>query len=114
MLAVEQPSSIWNYCCFDWTCSAHISLRSGMPKHPKIVPITVGRLNLHEPHKEMMFPIRNENFEQISFSEPGFHGLGPIGQHQKTQVTAQAETSRPKRRKIIYLPTRSSDDSCSA
>ena len=79
-----------------------------MPKHPKIVPIYAGRINSHEPYKEMMVPIRNGSFVQISFSELLLRYL------QKTQETAQAETSRPKRRKIIYLPTRRSDDSCNS
>ena len=79
-----------------------------MPKHSKIVPISAGRLNSHEPHKQVLVPIRNESFVQISFSER----LLPYLQQQKAQEPAQAETSRPKRRKLIYLPTRRSDDSC--
>ena len=79
-----------------------------MPKHAKIVPISAGRLNSHEPHKQVLVPIRNESFVQISFSER----LLPYLQQQQAQETAQAETSRPKRRKLIYLPTRRSDDSC--
>jgi hypothetical protein len=79
-----------------------------MPKHAKIVPISAGRPTSQEPHKEMMVPIRNRSFVQISFSEL----LMRYFQQQKTQETAQAETSRPKQRKIIYLPTRRSDDSC--
>ena len=81
-----------------------------MPKHAKIVPITAGRRTLHEPHNEMMVPIRNRTCVQLSFSEL----LLRYFQQQQAQETAQAETSGPKRRKIIYLPTRRSDDSCSA
>jgi len=81
-----------------------------MRKHSKIVPITAGRLNSQEPHKQVLVPIRNESFVQISFSERLIRYL----QHQKTQETAQAATSRPKRRKLIYLPTRRSDDSCNS
>ena len=77
-----------------------------MPKHSKIVPISAGRPTSQEPHKEMMLPLRNGSFVQISFSELLMRHF------QKTQETAQAETSRPKQRKIIYLPTRRSDDSC--
>ena len=72
-----------------------------MPKHSKIVPITAGRLNSHEPHKQVLVPIRNESFVQISFSEL----LPRYLRQQQAQETAQAEPSRPKRRKIIYLPT---------
>jgi len=79
-----------------------------MPKHSKIVPISAGRLNSHEPHKQVLVPIRNESFVQISFSEL----LPRYLRQQQAQETAQAETSRPKRRKLIYLPTRRSDDSC--
>jgi hypothetical protein len=79
-----------------------------MPNHAKIVPISAGRRNSREPHNEIMVPIRNGSFVQLSFSELLLRYL------QKTQETAQAETSRPKRRNIIYLPKRSSDDSCSA
>ena len=81
-----------------------------MPKHSKIVPITAGRLNSHEPHKQVLLPIRNESCVQISFSEL----LACYLRQQQAQETAQAEPSRPKRRKVIYLPKRSSDDSCSA
>ena len=56
--------------------------------------------------KEIMVPIRNGSCVQISFSELLLRYL------QKTQETVEAETSRPKGRKIIYLPTRRSDDSC--
>src|SRR5690242_81311 len=110
MLAVEQPSSIWNSCCFDWTSSAHISLGSGMPKHAKIVPITAGRLNSQEPHKELMVPIRNGSVVQISFSEL----LPRYLQDQEAHKRARSKTSARTRGKIIYLPKRSSDDSCSA
>ena len=79
-----------------------------MPKHAKIVPITAGRPTSQGPHNEMMVPIRNESFVQISFSEL----LPRYLRQQQAQETAQAETSRPKRRKLIYLPTRRSDDSC--
>ena len=79
-----------------------------MPKHAKIVPITAGRLNSHEPHKQVLVPIRDGSFVQISFSEL----LPRYLRQPQAQELAQAETSRPKRRKIIYLPKRSSDDSC--
>jgi hypothetical protein len=81
-----------------------------MPKHAKIVPITAGRPTSQGPHNEMMVPIRNESFVQISFSEL----LSRYLRQPQAQEPAQAETSRPKRRKIIYLPKRRSDDSCSA
>jgi hypothetical protein len=81
-----------------------------MPKHAKIVPITAGRPTSQGPHNEMMVPIRNESFVQISFSELLSRSL----RQPQAQEPAQAETSRPKRRKIIYLPKRRSDDSCSA
>ena len=79
-----------------------------MPKHAKIVPITAGRLNSHEPHKQVLVPIRDGSFVQISFSEL----LPRYLRQPQAQELAQAETSRPKRRKLIYLPTRRSDDSC--
>ena len=81
-----------------------------MPQHSKIVPITAGRLNSHEPHKQVLVPIRNESFVQISFSEL----LPRYSRQPQAQETAQAETSRPKPRKLVYLPKRRSDDSCSA
>ena len=79
-----------------------------MPKHAKIVPISAGRPTSHEPHKQVLVPIRNESFVQISFSEL----LPRYLRQQQAQETAQAETTRPKRRKLIYLPTPRSDDSC--
>ena len=80
-----------------------------MPKHAKIVPITAGRLNSQQPHKEMMVPIRNGSFVQISFSEL----LMRCSQQQKTQETAEAETGGRQQGKIVYLPKRC-DDSSSA
>jgi hypothetical protein len=77
-----------------------------MRKHAKIVPISAGRPSSQEPHKEMMVPIPNGSCVQLSLSELLLRYL------QKTQETAQAETNRQKRRKVIYLPTRRSDDSC--
>src|SRR5690242_10883042 len=109
-VGVKQPSAASNCSYFDWTSTPHISLGSGMPKHSKIVPITAGRPTSQEPHEQVLVPIRNGSCVQISFSEL----LLRYSQQQQAQETAQAETSRPKRRKIIYLPTRSSDDSCSA
>jgi len=81
-----------------------------MPKHSKIVPITAGRLNSHEPHKPMPVPIRKESFVQISFSQLLLDSL----QHQEANKTTRSETSARTRGKIIYLPKRRSDDSCSA
>ena len=81
-----------------------------MPKHSKIVPITAGRPTSQEPHNEMMVPIRNGSSVQISLSEL----LPRYLQHQETNETARSETSARTRGKIIYLPKRSSDDSCSA
>ena len=81
-----------------------------MPKHAKIVPISAGRRNSQQAHKEIIVPIQNGSSVQLSFSEL----LLRYFQQQQAQETAQAETSGPKRRKIIYLPKRRSDDSCSA
>src|SRR5438046_1688290 len=69
MSALKQPSAAWNCSCFDWTSSAHISVGSGMPQHSKIVPITAGRLNSQQPHEQVLVPIRNESFVQISYSD---------------------------------------------
>ena len=79
-----------------------------MPKHAKIVPISAGRPTSQEPHKEMMVPIRNGSCLQLPFSEL----LPRYLRQQQAQETPQAETTRPKRRKLIYLPTPRSDDSC--
>ena len=79
-----------------------------MPKHPKIVPITARKPKLQEALKEVTVPIQNGSFVQISSSEL----LLRYFQQQQAQEPAPAETSRPKRQKIIYLPTRRSDDSC--
>ena len=81
-----------------------------MPKHSKIVAITARKRNSNEVPNETIVPIRNGSFVQISFSEL----LRRYFQQQQAQETAQAETSGPKRRNIIYLPKRRSDDSCSA
>ena len=77
-----------------------------MPKHAKIVPISAGRPTSQEPHKEMMVPIRNGSCLQLPFSEL----LPRYLRQQQAQETAQAETTRPKRRKLIYLPTPRSDE----
>ena len=81
-----------------------------MPKHAKIVPITAGRLNSQEPHKEMMVPIRDGSSVQLSFSER----LLRYFQQQQAQETEQPETGRRQQGEIVYLPKRSSDDSRSA
>ena len=81
-----------------------------MPKHPKIVPITARKPKLQEPHKEMMLPIRNGSFVQISFSEL----LTRYFQQQQAREAAQPETRPRKRGKTVYLPKRSSDASRSA
>ena len=79
-----------------------------MPKHPKIIPITARKLKPQESPKDGTLPERNGSCVQISFSEL----LMRYFQQQKEQETAQAETSRPKLRKVIYLATRRSDDRC--
>ena len=81
-----------------------------MRKHPKIIPITARKLNPQETPRDAMVPERNGSFVQISFSEL----LPRYFQQQQAQETVQPETRRPKRREIIYLPKRSSDDSRSA
>ena len=82
-----------------------------MPKHPKIIPITAHKLKPQDSPKNGTLPERNGSFVQISFSEL----LTRYFQQQQAPVTVQPETRRPKQgRKIIYLPKRSSDDSCSA
>jgi len=80
-----------------------------MPKHPKIVPISAGRLKSQERDKQVIVPIRNGSFVQISFSESLLRYF-----QEEANKTARSETSARTRGKIIYLPKRSSDDSCSA
>ena len=77
-----------------------------MPKHSKVVPINAKR---QDSTKEVLVPMRNGTFVQISFSEL----LLRYFQQPQTQQTARPESRRPKRAKIVYLPKRS-DDSCSA
>ena len=80
-----------------------------MPKRPKIIPITARKLKPRESPKDVTLPERDASFVQISFSE-----LLTRYFQQQAQEAVQPETRRPKRRKIVYLPKRSSDDSCSA
>ena len=77
-----------------------------MPKHSKVVPINAKRQNST---KEVMLPMRNGTFVQISFSEL----LPRYFQQPQAQETARPETRARTRAKIVYLPKRS-DDSCSA
>ena len=81
-----------------------------MRKHPKIIPITARKLQPQEAPQDGTLPERNGSFVQISFSEL----LPRYFQQPQAQEPVQPERRRPKRRKIIYLPKRSSDDSCSA
>ena len=81
-----------------------------MPKHSKIVSITTRKRNSNEVPNETIVPIRNGTCVQLSFSEL----LMRYVQHQEAPKTARSETSAPTGGKIIYLPKRSSDDSCSA
>jgi hypothetical protein len=81
-----------------------------MPKHAKIVPISAGRRNSQQAHKEIIVPIQNGSSMQLPFSEL----LMRYVQHQEAPKTARSKTSPRTGGKIIYLPKRSSDDSCSA
>jgi hypothetical protein len=79
-----------------------------MSKHSKIVPITARKRSSNEVPDETLVPIRNGSCVQLSFSEL----LLRYFQQPQANKTAHAETSRPKPQKLIYLPTRRSDDSC--
>ena len=80
-----------------------------MPKHPKIVPINARNLRSQESPKQMLVPIRNGSFVQLSFSEL----LLRYFQQPQAEETAQPETGGREQGKIVYLPKRC-DDSSSA
>src|SRR5690349_5984448 len=101
MSALKQPSAASNSGCFDWTSSAHISLGSGMPKHPKIVPITGGKLKPQESPQEVTVPIRNGSFVQISFSDLLLRHF----QQQQAHETAQPETCGRNEAKSFTCPS---------
>jgi hypothetical protein len=110
-----QPKSAsptaWIRYCRDWTSAPYISLRSGMFKHPKVVPITAAK-------RESKEQLRTETIHAIP---TGMVTRLPIRQmlaaarSQETQVLEKPQHrawSGRTRGKILCMPRRSCDDSC--
>ena len=112
MSGKKARSTAWiRYCC-DWTSAPYISLRSGMFKHPKVVPITAAKRDSKEsPRTETIPAIRTGIVTRMAIRQM----LAAAGSHQ-----TQALQERPRspewrartRGKILYMPKRSCADSC--
>ena len=101
----------WNRYCRDWTSAPYISLRSGMFKHPKVVPITAAKRESKEsPRTETIPAIRTGMVTRMAIRQM----LAAAHSHE-TQVLEKPQhraLSGRTRGKILYMPRRSCDDSC--
>jgi hypothetical protein len=102
----------WIRYCRDWTSAPHISLRSGMFKRPKVVPITAAkRVSKEQLRKETIPPIRTGMVTRLTIRQ-----MLATARSQETQVPQEKpqapECSARRRAKILYMPKRSCDDSC--
>jgi hypothetical protein len=88
MLAQKTRPTAWiRYCC-DWTSAPYISLRSGMFKHPKVVPITAAKRESKEsPRTETIPAIRTGIVTRMAIRQM----LAAAGSHQ-----TQALEERPR------------------
>jgi hypothetical protein len=110
-----QPKSAspmaWNRYCRDWTSAPYISLRSGMFKYPKVVPITAAK-------RESKEQVRTETIHAIPtrmVTRMAMRQMLEAAHTHETQVLEQPQRSGLSarvRRKILYMPKRSCDDSC--
>jgi hypothetical protein len=98
----SQPKA--NGYFWDWTSALHISLRSGMFKHPKVVSITAAKLDPKQQSKEKpILPNRTATLPHIAIRQM----LAAAHSHQ-TQVLQKKLQSRERsvrtRAKILYMP----------
>jgi hypothetical protein len=101
-----------NRYCRDWTSAPHIRLRSGMFKHPNVVPITAAKRDPKQQSKqESIPPSRTGTVLHIAIRQM----LAAAHSHQTQVLQAKLQSREPSARtraKILYMPTRSPDDSC--
>jgi hypothetical protein len=97
-LSQKTRRSAWNCYLSDWTSAPHISLRSGMFKHPNVVPITAAKLDSKQQLKqEPIPPIRT----------------GAVTRSAIRHMLAAAQVHGTRTPcKILYMLKRSPDDSC--
>ena len=111
MSAEKRVSGGWNRYYRDWTSALYISLRSGMFKHPKVVPITAAKRESKEQLRTETIPaIRTGMVPRMAFRQ-----MLATARSQETQVLEKPQhraSSGRTRRKILYMPRRSCDDSC--
>ena len=111
MSAKKARPTAWIRYCRDWTSAPYISLRSGMFKHPKVVPITAAK-------RESKEQLRTETIHAIPtgmVTRMAIRQMLATARSQETQVLEKPQhraLSGRTRRKILYMPRRSCDDSC--
>src|SRR5216684_8914259 len=111
MSAKKRVLTAWNRYCRDWTSAPYISLRSGMFKYPKVVPITAAK-------RESKEQLRTETIHAIPtgmVTRLAIRQMLPAARSHETQVLEKPQhraLSGRTRRKILYMPRRSCDDSC--
>jgi hypothetical protein len=112
MSAKKARPTAWIRYCRDWTSAPYISLRSGMFKHPKVVPITAAKLDSNEQLTNgTIVPIRTGTLTRMAIRQM----LAAARSHE-TQVLEEKprspQSSARTRGKILCMPKRSCDDSC--
>jgi hypothetical protein len=112
MSGKKAPSTAWIRYWRDWTLAPGISLRSGMFKHPKVVPITAAKRESKEsPRTETIPAIRTGMVTRMAIRQM----LAAAGSHQTQALEERPrspERSARTQGKILYMPKRSCDDSC--
>jgi len=108
MSGKKARSTAWiRYCC-DWTSAPYISLRSGMFKHPKVVPITAAK-------RESKEQLRTETIPAIPtamVTRMAIRHMLAAARSQEMEKPQHRAWSGRTRGKILYMPRRSCDDSC--
>jgi hypothetical protein len=95
------------------TAAAHISLRSGMFEHLKVVPITAVKPDSKQQSKQQPIPpMRTRTVTRTAIR----HMLAAAYGRRETQLLEEkrqrAACSARRRGKILFMPERSCDDSC--
>src|SRR5437764_11610332 len=102
--AKKARSTAWIHYCRDWTLAPGISLRSGMFKYPKVVPITAAKRESKEQLRtDTIHAIPTAIVTRMAIRQM----LAAAGSHQ-TQALEERPRSpewRARRRaKILYMP----------
>src|SRR5229473_5739046 len=93
MSGKKAPSTAWIRYWRDWTLAPGISLRSGMFKHPKVVPITAAK-------RESKEQLRTETIPAIPtgmVTRMSIRQMLAAARSQETQVLEKPATPRIER-----------------